>query len=225
MAQFVQPQPYGSRQSVIRAAMVLALAVAMLVGVGRLQDMLPSFSNPFVSETVDRSAPAVLHALRDVTEYRAASADYSVIVDMEKDTRYVPSFLKGERTVFVAVGSVDASVDFGALDESAVSLEGDSVTLSLPRAKLGEANIDPAQSRVVSRERGALDRIGSVFSDSPTSERSLYLAATRKFDAAAKSDVTLVRRAEQNTEAMLQRLLTPLGFGDVTVVFESAPRI
>ena len=223
MAQFVQPQPYGSRQSVIRAAMVLALAAAMLVGVGRLQDMLPSFSNPFASETVDRSAPAVLHALRDVTEYRAASADYSVIVDMEKDTRYVPSFLKGERTVFVAVGSVDASVDFGALNESAVSLEGDSVTLRLPKAELGEATIDPAQSRVVSRERGALDRIGSVFSDSPTSERSLYLAATRKFDAAAKSDTTLARKAEQNTETMLQRLLTPLGFTDVNVVFEAAP--
>ena len=220
MAQFVQPQPYGKRQSVIRAAMVLALAAAMLVGVGRLQDMLPSFSNPFASETVDRSAPAVLHALRDVTEYRAASGEYSVIVDMEKDTKYVPSFLKGERTVFVAVGSVDASVDFGALDESAVNLAGESVTLRLPTAKLGEANIDPAQSRVVSRDRGALDRIGSVFSDSPTSERSLYLAATRKFDAAAKSDATLIRRAEQNTEAMLQRLLTPLGFTDVEVVFE-----
>ena len=223
MAQFVQPQPYGKRQSVIRAAMVLALAAAMLVGVGRLQDMLPSFSNPFASETVDRSAPAVLHALRDVTEYRAASADYSVIVDIEKDTKYVPSFLKGERTVFVAVGSVDASVDFGALDESAVNLAGDSVTLRLPKAKLGEANIDPAQSRVVSRDRGAIDRIGSVFSDSPTSERSLYLAATRKFDAAAKADATLVRRAEQNTEAMLQRLLTPLGFTNVEVVFAPAP--
>ncbi|MBW3536833.1 MAG: DUF4230 domain-containing protein [Actinobacteria bacterium] len=222
MAQFVQPQPYGARRSVVRLAMALALAAAMLVGVGRLQDMLPSFSNPFASETVDRSAPAVLHALRDVSEYRAASAEYSVIVDMEKDTRYVPSFLKGERTVFVAVGSVDASVDFGALDESAVSLDGESVTLRLPEAKLGEATIDPAQSRVVSRERGALDRIGSVFSDSPTSERSLYLAATRKFDSAAKSDAALTRRAEQNTQAMLQRLLTPLGFEDVTVTFGPA---
>lgn len=223
MAQFVQPQPYDARRSVVRLAMALALAAAMLVGVGRLQDLLPSFSNPFASETVDRSAPAVLHALRDVSEYRAASAEYSVIVDMEKDTRYVPSFLKGERTVFVAVGSVDASVDFGALNESAVALDDESVTLRLPTAKLGEATIDPAQSRVVSRERGALDRIGSVFSDSPTSERSLYLAATRKFDSAAKSDAALVRRAEQNTEAMLQRLLMPLGFEDVAVTFEPAP--
>jgi hypothetical protein len=219
LAQFVHDRrPAGSR-SIARLTVMLAVGLLAFLGLGRLQDLLPSLSNPFASETVDRSAPAVLHALEDVSEYRAATASYSVIVDVEKDTRYVPSFVKGERTVFVATGSVDASVDLGALDASAVSVDGDAVTLRLPAARLREAVIDPEQSRVVSRERGALDRLGSVFSDSPTGERALYLLASEKLDAAAASDPTLVQRAEENIERMLENLLTPLGFEDVTVVF------
>lgn len=219
MAQFVHDRRAPGQRSVIRLAAAIALAAVMLVGVGRLQDLLPSLSNPFATETVDRSAPAVLHALEDVTEYRAAIGNYSVLVDVEKDTRFVPSFLKGERTVFSAVGSVDATVDFGALDESTVVVVGDTVTIRLPAARLGEATVSPTGSRVVSRDRGALDRLGSVFSDSPTSEQPLYALALAKLDAAAAADDDLVRRAEQNTERMLINLLEPLGFDDVRVVF------
>lgn len=219
MAQYAHDRRAPGSRSVVRLAAAIALAAVMLVGFGRLQDMLPSLSNPFASETVDRSAPAVLHALQDVTEYRAAIGNYSVLVDVEKDTRYVPSFLKGERTVFSAVGSVDASVDLGRLDASAITVDGDTVTLRLPPAQLGEATVNPARSGVVSRDRGALDRLGAVFSDSPTSEQQLYVLAIEKLDAAAAADDELVRRAEVNTDRMLDRLLTPLGFEDVRVVF------
>jgi hypothetical protein len=196
--------------------MVAALAV---LGLGRIQDLLPSFSNPFASATVDRSAPTVLAALEDVSQFKAATANYSVIIDLEKDTRFVPSFVKGERTVFMATGAVDAAVSFAELDSGAVRVAGDSVTLHLPAAELGSARIDPRASRVVSRDRGVLDRIGSVFSDSPTSERSLYLAAEQKLDRAASADSKIRERAEQNTTRMIQRLLEPLGFADVEVIF------
>ncbi|HUR48386.1 MAG TPA: DUF4230 domain-containing protein [Acidimicrobiales bacterium] len=188
---------------------------------GRLPGLLPSLSNPFASSTVDRSAPAVLAALEDVAEFKAATANYSVIVDIEEDVRYVPAFVKGERTVFMAVGSVDAGVDFSALDASAVTVAGDTVTVHLPEARLSGAVVDPEQSRVVSRDRGVVDRIGSVFTDSPTGERALYLAAREKLDRAASADESLGERAEQNTRDMLQRLLRPLGFDNVDVTFTS----
>lgn len=221
MAMFVPFHPGVRRRPLGRARTLTAAALAALavLGLGRLHDLLPSFSNPFATETVDRSAPAVLAALEDVAEFKAATANYSVIVDVEKDVPYVPSFVKGERTVFMAVGSVDAAIDFSLLDESAVAAEGGTVTVRLPEAQLGRAVIDPEQSRVVSRDRGVVDRIGSVFADSPTGERALYLAAQRKLDRAAASDDTLARRAEQNTEEMLMRLLAPLGYDNVDVAF------
>jgi hypothetical protein len=219
LAQFVSDRRGPGSRSVVRLALGLALAAVMLLGLGRLQDLLPSLSNPFSTQTVDRSAPAVLHALEDVSQFRAATGNYSVIVDVEEDTRFVPSFIKGERTVFMATGSVDASVDFAGLNERAITVTGDAVTVRLPAAHLGDAVVDPAGSRVVSRNRGALDRLGSVFSDSPTGERELYLLAMGKLDAAAAADTSLVDRAQDNTRRMLEGLLEPLGFDRVEVVF------
>lgn len=220
MASLVSFHPGARRRSLLsRTVSAAALAVLAMAALGRLPDLLPSLSNPFASETVDRSAPAVLAALEDVAEFKAATANYSVIVDVEEDVRYVPSFVKGERTVFMAVGSVDAAVDFSLLDESAVAVEGGTVMVRLPQAQLNGAVIDPEKSRVVSRDRGVVDRIGSVFVDSPTGERALYLAAQSKLESAASADQTLATRAEQNTEDMLQRLLGPLGYDNVDVTF------
>ena len=58
-------------------------------------------------------------------------------------------------------------------------------TIVLPEPTVSQANVDPEQSRVASRDRGLLDRIGSVFSDSPTSEQPLYVAAQAKMQLAA----------------------------------------
>ena len=69
-----------------------------------------------------------------------------------------------------------------------------------------------------SRERGLLDRLGSVLSDNPTSERELYRLAQAKMQAAAASS-DLAARAEQNTRAMLESMLRSLGYTQVTVTF------
>jgi hypothetical protein len=143
-----------------------------------------------------------------------------VVVDVEKSSRGIPLLIKGERTLFVAAGSVDAEVDFSTLDQGAIKVSGDGsrVEITLPRARLTEARIDPDKSRVFSRERGLLDRLGSVLSDNPSSERELYRLAQDKIEAAARES-DLVARAEQNTRAMLQGMLRPLGYTDVTVTF------
>ncbi len=202
---------------------ILALA-ALVVGVAKVGDLLPSFSNPFGTKTIDRSQPALLQALEDLSEYRAASGNFQVIVDLEKDAKFMPAFVRGQRTLFVGAGSVDAIVDFGGLDQRAIAVSEDrrSVAITLPKPRMTEPAVDPAQSHVVSRERGILDRLGGVFSDSPTSERQLYLLAGQKMEAAARQS-DLLARAEQNTTAMLQTMVRSLGFQNVTVRFEPSP--
>jgi hypothetical protein len=149
---------------------------------------------------------------------------FQVVVDLEESSRGIPLLIKGQRTLFVAGGSVDAEVDFSGLKEGAikVSPDGKRVDITLPRARLTTATVDPEQSRVFSRERGLLDRLGSVLSDNPTSERELYRLAGAKMQAAAvESD--LKARAEQNTRAMLQSMLRSLGYREVTVTFRDPP--
>ncbi len=216
----VLPRPSRLRGLAI-AALIL---VAALFGAGRLGGLFPSLPNPFGNETIDRTQPALLESLTDLSEYHAATGNFQVIVDTEKDTRFVPSFIRGERTVYVAGGSVDAVVDFSKLDERSIRVSPDrmSVEVVLPAATLAEAHVDPKESRVVSRDRGVLDRIGSALSDNPGGERPLVLAAQSKMqEAAQQSD--LRKRAEENTRRMLESMLRSLGYTSVTVSFSPSP--
>jgi hypothetical protein len=208
-------------------SLVLAgvLVVLVLLGLGKVTGFLPDLKNPFGTDEVDRSQPAVLQALEDVSRYQAATGNFSVLVDLEDDARFLPDFLQGRRTVFAAVGSVDATVDFSGLTDEAIEIspDGTSVRITLPPAVLSDPRVDPEQSRVVSQDRGLRDRIGSVFTDTPPGERELYLLAEDDLrDAAAASD--LKARAEANTRQFLETLLRSLGFTDVTVVFGPAPQ-
>ena len=202
------------------AAVVVALALAVPLA-GRALDLLPGL--PFGSQESDRSTPALMTALADLEEYHAATGTYQVVVDLEKSNRWVPSFLKGERTTFLATGSVDGVVDLTGLDADAVTVsdDGRSVSFSLPPARLDDADVDLANSRVLDRDRGVVDRVGGLFSDNPTSEREVAARAEDKLDdAAAQSD--LRERTEENTRTMLTSLARSLGFEQVVVEFDAA---
>lgn len=182
---------------------------------------LPSL-NPFGSETIDRSQPAVLRSIEKLSEYRAATANLEVIVDVERDVKLLPSFIKGEKVLFVAGGTVDAVVSF---EDPGVEVDEGrrSATITLPPPGLSEARIDLERSRVYDRDRGLLDRVESVFEDSPTSDQELIALAETKLEEAAAEDASLGAAAERNTRQMLEGLLTGLGFESVTVRFAESP--
>ncbi len=192
----------------------LALAIVVLANaVGGLFSF-----NLFGTTKIDRSAPVVLKQLRDVSTYTAATGEFESTVDIENDT-FLPSFLAGERAIFVGVGSVDAQVDFDALTKDAIVVGQDgSVTVTLPQPTLGKAHIDPARSHVANRDRGLINRIEGMFKDNPTSEQELYLKAQHRIAQAARGS-EMRARAERNTETMLKGLLGKLGFEQVTVVW------
>jgi hypothetical protein len=214
------------RRSRVRLVAGILLVLVLVVAVAGLSGLRlwPSFPNPFATRQVDRSQPVLLKAIEDLSVYKAASGNFQVVVDLEESSRGIPLLLKGQRTLFVAGGSVDAEVDFSKLKGEAikVSADGTRVDITLPHARLTPARVDPSQSRVFSRERGLLDRLGSVLSDNPTSERKLYRLAGEKLQAAA-AHTDLRARAEQNTRAMLQSMLRSLGYREVTVTFRDPP--
>lgn len=198
---------------------VAALAlVAALVG-------LPSFANPFAEETVVRDHAAVLDSLEEIAELHAATGEFQVVVDVEERTRFVPSFLKGERTTFLAQGAVNAFVDLDDLDQDSVIVAEDgSVTVVLPPARLGDPVIDHGASGVLDRDRGVLDRVSGVFSDAPTSDGKLYVeAADRLAAAAAGSD--LKATGEAKAAATVEALLREAGITDVRVIVAEADAV
>ena len=175
---------------------------------------------PFGTETEDHSPPVIVNQIRDLAEFRAAEADMEVIVDRERDVKWVPSFLAGERVQYVAVGTVDATVDFSSLDDGAVIVADDgTATIIVPAPTIGDPVIDFDQSGVMNRDRGVLDRLGGVFVDNPTAEAALIAEAEEKMVAAA-AESDLLEQAEENTTAVLTDLAMALGVEDVRVVFE-----
>jgi hypothetical protein len=215
-----EPAPRRDRIPTGPVALGLILLFGFLV-VGWVKDLVPDFANPFQEETVDRTGPAVLKSIRNLEDFRAASGHFQVIVDIEKDTRFLPGAIKGERVLFVAVGSVDAGVDFSGLDEGAVEVSDDrtSVVLELPPATYRDPELDFERSYVYDRDRGVIDRIGSFFDDDPGGDSELYRLSEERLAAAARDGSGLLARAERNTRLMLEGLLRALGFTSVEIRF------
>jgi hypothetical protein len=199
--------------------MVLVVAAVGLLALFLAARFISGF-DPFNRETVDRTQPAVLLALQDLSEYRAATGEFQVLVDTQDQVRNLPLVIAGERTLFIANGTVDAAVDFTNIGSESVDVDRarERVAITLPPATLTDPEVDPDRSYVYSRERGLVDRLTGVFTDNPTSERELYQAAEDRLETAA-ADSGLVDLAERNTEAMLRSLLTSLGFTEIEVTF------
>jgi Protein of unknown function (DUF4230) len=208
----------GFLRTVVTGAVVLLVALLAILGLRSLS------SWPFGDEEKDRSGPAVLTAMRDLSEYHAAAGQYQVVIDIQQDSKFLPDILKGKRTIFLAIGSVDAYVDFRKLGDDAVSVTGDrtGVSITLPRAQLSQPNVDPNQSRVLNQDLGLIDRLGGLFSDQPNPQnQQMYVLAQQRLSDAAKQ-VGLQKRAEDNTKATLEGLMRSLGFTTVTIRFVDA---
>ncbi|KAF2775771.1 DUF4230 domain-containing protein [Streptomyces coelicoflavus] len=202
-----------------KALTVLTVVLVVLFAGLRLS-VLPGLKDLFGSETRDRSGPALLKSVQDISRYDAASGNFQVVVDLEKDARFLPDAIRGTRTLYVGAGTVDAYVDLGKVGEGDVTVDEGrtSATLRLPHAALGAPALDPDRSYAVSKQRGLLDRLGDLFSDNPNGEQAVQKLAARHIGEAAK-DSELKARAESNTTAMLRGLLTSLGFERVRVTY------
>jgi hypothetical protein len=213
--------PRGPRRGVPWGLVALGIVIVALVfGVNWVRGVFPDFDNPFKQQTVDRSGPAVLKSLQDLHSYHAATGNFQQIVDLHQDSG-LPDTILGSRTLYIAYGSVDASVDFTNVDGDAVDVSDDrlAATITLPRPTLSPARIDPTRSYVYDENQGALNKIGDLFSSNDDNQQQLNILAVQKINAAAQQGSGLIARARENTRQMLSSLLRALGFETVDVVF------
>lgn len=212
-----------ARRGGVGIGLIVGVVVAVLAGVGL--GFLPGgfgISNPFKSETKTRDQSALLVDLRDLNRFEAASGQFQVFVDVEKDVKYLPSWVAGEHVTFIAEGEVEAVVDFSGLTSGAVrpSKDKTSVTITLPPPTLTKPRIDPDNSRVTSNDKGLANRVAGALSGGRDSDQALYQTASKKIAASATKSELLVR-AERNTRKMLTALLKDLGFDRVKIIFRT----
>ena len=207
-------------RTVIPIGAALLAILFVVYAVVQVRSLMQGVTGQSNGQTIDRSGPVLLQSMRDLSRYDAAAGTFQVIVDLQKEAGFLPPAIIGQRTLFVAIGTVDAYVDFSGLSGDAVSVAPDrqSVAVRLPHAVLGKPNLDHQRSYVFADERGIVDRVRTFFDQSPNDQAELYQLAERKIgDAANQSGLT--GRAEVNTRAMLQDMLRTLGYPQVDVRF------
>ncbi|MFC4534383.1 DUF4230 domain-containing protein [Sphaerisporangium dianthi] len=215
-----EPAARRSRRGWRYLAGVLTVLVLLVVGA----KLTWSYLNPFQENTIDRSQPVLLQSIQNMSRFQAATGNFQVIVDLEKDAPFLPDAVKGSRTLFVGAGGVDAYVDFSRMPKDAITVSADrtEVTVRIPRAELEKPNLDNKRSYVFAQQRGLLDRVQEMLSSSPQNQQELYVLAEKKIAEAAQSS-DLRNRADQNTKLMLEGMLKSLGFTKVTVKYTDEP--
>jgi hypothetical protein len=200
------------------------IAVIVLVVVLSAVHLLPQLRNPFAQTTTVRSEPVILKSITELSRYEAASGSFEVVVDLTKRTSLLPSFIAGSETLFIGEGTDIAYIDFSQLKSQAIKTSADRTTVSvaLPKAQLEPAVLNVSQSYVYAEQQGLFNRIGNFFSGNPNSQQQVYELAQQKIQTAAQQS-PLLAQAQKNTAAMLDGMLTSLGFQHVTVTFGSTP--
>jgi hypothetical protein len=214
---------FSGRRGLLWLAGIIGLVAVLVVG-GQAVNLWPTLTNPFAEEKTDRSQPPLLQSIQDLSRFVAAEGNFQVVIDLERNRKYVPEFLLNERTLLVGAGSVEAYVDFATIAEGAITESDDrrTVTVKLPAPQLSEPNLDLESSYVFAEQRGLLNRVGEVFGGDPNRQREAYRLAEERIVGAARES-GLAERAQVNTRKMLEGLLRSLGYTTVTVTFAPAP--
>lgn len=165
--------------------------------------------NPF--SQASSSQTVLLKSVKDMSQHHSVVGTFELVIEDEENVGGIPDFIAGRRTLFVAVGTVNAFVDLTGLAEQDLTLspDGKTVELRLPEPQLDKPNIDHDQSREYSQERGFADRIVDAF-EAPQQAKLYQLAETQMATAAEQSE--LKDRAAKNTRAALTGLFGSLGY-------------
>jgi hypothetical protein len=217
--------PEEKRRAAPRILAFMGVVFVVIVGLCfglRAINVLPSFDNPFSDQETDRSQPVLLQSMRDLSRYVAADGTFQVIVDLQQNKENIPDFLLNRRTLFVGSGSVEAYVDFANLTKDGLVIDEKtkSVKVTLPAPELSPAALDMQRSYVVAEERGLLNRITDAFKSDLSKQQRVYQEAQKRITEAATSS-GLDQRARENTQHMLESLLTRLGYTTVTVTYDN----
>ena len=197
----VDPGRARRRFGVAGPLIALVLAAVLVVGGLALARGWFDLGGLFAARTVDRSAPVVVERLRDQDVFHGASGTFSATVDVEHTVGFVPAFIAGNRAVYSGVGTVDATVDLGALARTPQRDASGTLVIRLPHARIGTVRLDPGRSHMMNRDRGLLDRLGGAFVDSPTSEREVQRISERRIARAATASPPARPRRAQHRRA------------------------
>lgn len=197
-------------RKLLKSVALLAVGAILALALTGLGVMNMFTSNPFQVSQVDRSQPVLLKSVNDISQFHSAVGNFEVVLDVEEAVDWMPGFIAGKRTLFVAAGTVNAYVDFAGLADQDLKLsqDGKSVTIKLPQPKLDKPNLNFDRSYIYAQDRGLVDRIIDAV-ETPHQEKFFRQAEAKMAAAAEESE--LREQASENAKAMLTSMFGGMG--------------
>ena len=152
--------------------------------------------------------PTVVRQIQQLQRLETVSFTMDKIISGEHDSPYLPKFLVSDRLLLVVHGEVIGGVDLSKLEPADVVVQGQSISLRLPQAKILVTRLDNEQTRVYSRDTGLFS------SPDPNLESEVRQEAERQLQEAAMQG-NILKTADGNARSTISSLLQGLGFKKV----------
>lgn len=186
------------------ALLIVGLTVWLATGTGLLS-LLRAYRG---GSLIRIDQPTVVRQIQQLQRLETVSFTMDKIISGEHDSPYLPKFLVSDRLLLVVHGEVIAGVDLSKVQPGDVTLQGQSISLRLPKAQVLVTRLDNAQSRVYSRDTGLFS------SPDPNLESEVRQEAERQLqEAAIQGDI--LKTADGNARSTISSLLQGLGFKKV----------
>ncbi len=197
-------------------ALVLIVALACLAfavyGYLQARNRIDGLSNlvPLRETVVMRAdGPTVVRQVQRLSKLETSRYTLEKILDAERTRQYVPSFLAGEKIIFVAHGQVVAGIDLSQISEEDITVTGDSISMRLPEPEILYSRIDNEKSYVYERETGILSDPDKDL------EGQIRAEAERQIRDSAMED-GILDEAQAGAKQTLEALFRSMGYTDVT---------
>jgi len=179
-----------------------------------IREGIDAHLNP--TPTIRPDPTTIIRQVQSLSRLETASYTIEKVITAESGQDAL-AFLFGDRLLFVAHGRVIAGVDLGKIQGGDITVtDDDRVIVVLPPPEIFVVALDNERSYVYDRDTG-------LFGMNPELETEARQAAEEEILKAALED-GILRMAEENARAYLERLITAFGFREVVfITATSAP--
>jgi hypothetical protein len=203
----------GFGTTLVLALVIVVLSIALGVGLTRFGQQLPVLGPLFEEEPAQTTTgTVVVEGIQDLNQLTTLRWRGFVFIDKESGGTKLEQLFSGEVVRLVAVGDVEAGVDFAELGQHDVQVNEQKVTIRLPEPEILSVSLDEDETRVYDRDFGLLN----IRPDDELAEEARDVAVDRLEEAARDDDV--LERAQRNAEDNIRAFVISLGFEEVEFV-------
>ncbi|MEO6982293.1 MAG: DUF4230 domain-containing protein [Edaphobacter sp.] len=160
--------------------------------------------------TFDTSVPAVVEKIQRLNRLETVVYSIDTVVEGTKSGTVLPDLLVGDRLLLVVHGQSIAGIDLSKLHPEDVSINGQSIRVTLPASQVFLTTLDNQHTRVYARSTGLLVPADQNLESDTRARAEQQLQQTALADG-------ILDAARKNARATVTTLLYSLGFTQVNV--------